>query len=63
MENLNQIDINRLEQVIRLLKELNKELLDIIEVSLGGLDEHDQRKQKIDFLLDSIAFWSNPKNF
>ena len=61
--NLNHVDINRLQQTIKLLKELNTDLLEIIETSLGGLDENDQRKKRIDFLTEGIEFWSNPKNF
>jgi hypothetical protein len=59
--NLNHVDINRLQQTIKLLRELNANLVEIIETSLGGLDEHDQKK--IDFLTEGIGFWSNPKNF
>jgi len=61
--NLNHVDINRLEQTIRLLRVLNAELVEIIEMSEGSLNEKDKRKEKIDFLIKSLEFWSNPKNF
>jgi len=49
--------------VIGVLKELNVELVEIIEMSEGSLSEKDKRKEKIDFLMKSLEFWSNPKNF
>ena len=61
--NLNHQEIMRLEGVIEVLKELNTELVEIIEMSEGSLNEKDKRKEKIDFLVKSLEFWSNPKNF
>ena len=49
--------------MIGVLKELNVELVEIIEMSEGSLSEKDKRKEKIDFLMKSLEFWSNPKNF
>ena len=61
--NLNHIDLNRLEQVVYLLKQQKKILNEIIEKGIGKLGPHDPRKEKLDFLEEQITFWNNPKNF
>jgi len=61
--NLNQIDIERLNQVIYLLKQQRKILNKIIEDGIGTLGPHDPRQKKIEFLEEQIRFWNNPKNF
>jgi hypothetical protein len=61
--NLNHLDIERLNQVVYLLKQQRKILNKIIEDGIGRLGPHDPRKEKLDFLEEQIQFWNNPKNF
>ena len=61
--NLNEIDIDRLSQVIYLLKQQRKIMAKIIEDGMGKLGPHDTRQEKLNFLEEQIQFWNNPKNF